>query len=86
MTSQARTMTICEGPDTIPEEVGSWYSKYYVDELIAAEREACAKVCEGIGALEAMEDEEEGSAAMVRVADRQSDLCASAIRARSNTP
>lgn len=49
-----------------------------------AEREACANVCESCGALDAMAGEDEGSAAMVRVADRQADLCAAAIRARSN--
>jgi len=85
MTSQARTMTICEGPDTIPQEVGLWYSKDSVDALIAAEREACAKVCEEHAAdrnppykphednyLDGWQD--------------ASNECTWAIRARSNTP
>ena len=45
------------------------------------EREACAKMCDEIGAIEAL-DGEEGSAEMVRVADKQAALCAAAIRAR----
>ena len=45
----------------------------------AAERKRAAKVCRSMGALEAMEGEEYGSAAMVRVADRQAELCAAAI-------
>jgi hypothetical protein len=51
-----------------------------IKQLIADEREACAKICESMGALEAMEGEDYGSAAMVRVADRQAKLCAEAIR------
>ena len=50
------------------------------EDVEAAERERCAKVCEEMGALEALEGEDEGSAAMVRVADRMADLCAAAIR------
>ena len=46
----------------------------------AEQREADAKICGEMGALDAMEQEEHGSAAMVRVADRQSELCAAAIR------
>lgn len=49
----------------------------------AAEREACAGVCEELGALEAIEGED-GSAAMVRAVDKQSMLCAAAIRARGD--
>ena len=45
----------------------------------AAATERAAKVCRNMGALEAMEGEEYGSAAMVRVADRQAELCAAAI-------
>lgn len=48
---------------------------------VLAEREACAKLCDEMGAIEAL-DGEEGSAAMVRVADKQAALCAAAIRAR----
>ena len=51
-----------------------------VRDLLAAERERCAVICEGMGAMEALEGEEEGSAAMVRVADRMADLCAVAMR------
>lgn len=46
----------------------------------AAERERAALVCESMGALDALTDEDEASAAMVRVADRQAALCALAIR------
>jgi hypothetical protein len=46
------------------------------------EREACAKLCEEMGAMEALDGETETSAVMVRVADKQSRLCAAAIRAR----
>lgn len=35
---------ICEGPDTVPAEVGNWYSPGAVAEMLAAERAACAKV------------------------------------------
>ena len=49
-------------------------------EQAAAERERCANVCEGLGAMEALDGEGVGSAAMVRVADRMSELCAAAIR------
>jgi hypothetical protein len=45
-----------------------------------AERERCAQICESMGAMDALEGEEVGSAAMVRVADRQAELCAKAIR------
>lgn len=54
--------------------------------LIALVAEECAKVCESAGALEAMDGEEVGSAAMVRVADRQVALCAAAIRAKFPKP
>lgn len=52
-----------------------------VRDAVMAEREACAKVCDEMGAIEAL-DGEEGSAAMVRVADKQAALCAADIRAR----
>jgi len=58
-------------------------SKYVVDlhcAAVAAERERCAKLCEEMGALDAMAGEEHGSAALVRVADRQAALCAERIR------
>ena len=51
---------------------------------VAAERERCAQVCEEIGAMDALAGEHEGSVAMVRVADRQTELCAAAIRATPN--
>jgi len=50
---------------------------------VLAEREACAKLCEEFGALEALEGEKEMYAALIRVADRQSELCAVAIRRRT---
>ena len=56
------------------------YDQAALDAAVAAERERCAVICEGMGAMEALEGEEEGSAAMVRVADRMADLCAAAIR------
>lgn len=76
-----------EGDDGIDCWYGDQYLpcgalKKFADLVEAAEREACAQVCESMGAMEALEGEEEGSAAMVRVADRQSELCAAAIRAR----
>ena len=40
---QAKTMLICEGPRKVPAEIGYWFSPEVVAELIAAEREACAK-------------------------------------------
>jgi hypothetical protein len=46
----------------------------------AAQREQCAQICESMGAMEALDGEETGGAAMVRVADRMADLCAAAIR------
>ena len=55
----------------------------YGEACAAAEREACAKACEEMGALQALDGEERATAAMVRVVDRQADLCAAAIRARS---
>jgi hypothetical protein len=64
-------------------------AKHYVDimrdaveQAVAKEREACAKLCEEMGAMEALDGETETSAVMVRVADKQSRLCAAAIRAR----
>lgn len=65
---------------------GRWPSDWLsaMRAAMEAEREACAKVCESMGALDAMDGEDEGSAAMVRVADRQADLCAAAIRERSS--
>ena len=58
------------------------YTLYTVELAWAAWQaatERAAKVCRNMGALEAMEGEEYGSAAMVRVADRQAELCAAAI-------
>jgi hypothetical protein len=49
----------------------------------AAATERAALLCEGMSALDAMDGEEYGSAAMVRVADRQAALCAAAIRGQS---
>lgn len=54
-----------------------------IESAVLAEREACAKVCEEQSPLDAMVDEEFGSAAMVRVADAMAKLNATAIRARS---
>ena len=45
---QAWQMTITEGPDVNAEECGHWYSPAAVAQFIAAEREACAKVCDEI--------------------------------------
>lgn len=53
-----------------------------MDAMMLQEREACAKVCEEQSPLDAMVDEEFGSAAMVRVADAMAKLNATAIRAR----
>lgn len=36
---QAKTMTICAGPDTTPQEVGHWYSPNMVREILAARAE-----------------------------------------------
>lgn len=54
------------------------YSRF--SEAVANERERCARLCEDMGAMEALEGEEYGGAAMVRVADRMSKLCAAEIR------
>ena len=45
---QAKVMTVTWGPDLPPCEIGHWYSPQAVAEMIAAEREACAKVCEAV--------------------------------------
>ena len=60
--------------------VGMIDAQNAIHAAVAAERERCAKVCEGLGAMEALDGEGVGSAAMVRVADRMSELCAAAIR------
>lgn len=62
---------------------GTLYEDFAVDiakRAIAAERERCATLCESMGSMEALDGEEVGSAAMVRVADRMAELCAAAIR------
>ena len=51
-----------------------------IDAAVAAERERCAKLCESLGSMEALDGEEVENAAMVRVADRMADLCSAAIR------
>lgn len=62
------------------DDVTNWVTEQAAQARVAAERERCAKLCEEMGALEALEGEDEGSAALVRVADRMADLCAAAIR------
>ena len=51
-----------------------------VRRAVETERERCANLCESLGSLAALDGEEVGSAAMVRVADRMAELCAAAIR------
>jgi hypothetical protein len=46
---QARTMTVT-GAGAAAEERGHWYSPAAVREMVAAERERCAKVCEELQA------------------------------------
>lgn len=41
---QAKVMLISAGPDTIPQEVGHWYSPSKVAELLQVEREACINI------------------------------------------
>lgn len=67
--------------------LGAWereafdvYVAAQVERAVDAARERCAMICEGMGAMESMNGQEHGSAAMVRVADRMADLCAVAIR------
>ena len=61
------------------------HTPLYTAEQMAAQRhkalDEAAEVCDGMGGLDALGGEEVGSAAMVRVADKQADLCAAAIRA-----
>jgi hypothetical protein len=73
---QAMTMLICDGPDKVPAEVGHWYSPEKVAKLIAAEREACANVCETLPPRFRISDGPNP--------DLVQDECAAAIRARSN--
>jgi hypothetical protein len=59
-------------------------------EQAKAERDAAiehaAKLCESMGALDALDGEDKTDASHVRVADRQAQLCAKAIRATAASP
>ena len=52
-------------------------------ELVAAtERKECAKLCDEMGVLDALDGEKVGSENLLRAVGKQADLCAAAIRAR----
>jgi hypothetical protein len=76
MARKAGFMLVTENPDP---EGGGWYEcfeqeiEYFAALIAAAEREACAKVCENIGDYDENVDE------------YYSDIYASAIRARGET-
>ena len=92
---QALTMLICERPDTVPAEVGHWFSPAKVTKLLeearAQEREACAKVCDH--RKEVLDTHmppgrvppgvAESAFYVTRGAAKAAGRCASAIRARS---
>ena len=85
---QARTMTICDGPGSLPAETGHWYSPDAVRALIKKERESCAKLCEAIN-LEYQIEAEKGKLKGIRWnrnmwKSRAAGECELAIRKRSN--